>query len=79
MNAKLDFALDILLGVLASPAGAAIDPKVPEGAAQLGKLLRTLRAGVATYEQTTGEDLDMAKLHQIAPLPVPEEPEGEPV
>lgn len=80
MSAKLDFALDIVLGVLSNPAAAAIDPRVPEGAAALGKLLRVLRAGVAAHEAATGEPLDMARLHQIEPLPVPpEEPEGEPV
>jgi hypothetical protein len=83
VNAKLSAALDVTLAVLSSPVAGAIDPKVPEGAQQLRKLLSVLQAGTAAYEQATGKPIDMALLHQIEPLPVPpEEPEdaeGEPV
>lgn len=77
MNARLAAALDVTLAALAHPAAAAIDPRVPEGAATLAKLLRVLQAGVAAHEAATGEPLDMSKLHQIEALPVPAEDEDD--
>ena len=79
MNAVLTATLDATLAVLASPAGAAINPAVPAGAAVLAKLLRVIQAGVAAHEAATGEPLDLSKLHQIEPLPVPEEELEDPI
>lgn len=75
--AVFNATLDAALAVLSSPVGAAINPAVPAGAASLAKLRRVLQAGVAAHEAATGEPLDMSKLHQIEPLPVPDEDEPE--
>jgi hypothetical protein len=79
LNDKLNTALDLTLAALSSPAGALINPAVPAGAMALAKLRRVLQAGVAAHEAATGERLNMDALHQIEPVEVPPEAEGEPI
>ena len=67
--AKLNAGLDTALGLLSSPAGAAINPAVPAGAIAAEKLLQLIRAGVRSYETATGAPIDLAKIRHIEPLP----------